>query len=1153
MPTEPAGREPSYAALIARLVAFRETRLRGLPSDRAIAKAAGVSPTTIGKWLRDGQFPQQIDPLLTLVRAVRAQAERVGVAGGQAEAEAEAVLDPGRWRRAYLGEARRRADATGTAVEAEQARAALRRLRPGRPLSEVTDPFTSDLEVHRAIRSPVAGLPALPAYVPREHDRALAEAVAHAANGTSRIVVLVGGSSTGKTRACWEALHPLRARDEPWRLWHPLDPTRPDAALAGLNDLAPYTVVWLNEAQFYLTPDAVGERVAAGLRTLLHNQPGPVLVLATLWPDQWDTLTTRAVPDRHAQTRELLDGHSIRVPDAFSGVDLATLADTAGRDPRLREAATHARDGRIAQYLAGGPALLDRYENAPPATRALIDTAIDALRLGAGPHIPLTWLTEAAPGYLTDSEWNQTDDDWVEQALDYITTPCHGTPGILLPVKTGTNRNQRATGPAAGHGPGASGPSYRLADYLHHHGRRHRAETIPPIAFWTAGADHAHPADLTVLGNAAMARGLFRDAAQLRKRATAHGDPHAAAALVDHMHRLSPADHRPAQYAAAHVSLDDVSAVVELLNVLERRGAGEQAAALAQRAATQTPLDNPRAVAGLLHHLTEVGAQEQAAVLAERAALHTPLDDPSAVAELLNGLREAGAREHTASLAQRAATHSPVDDPHAVVELLNQLTGPETPNQAAALAQRATAHAPLDNPRVVRALLTGLRQVWEPAPAAAFAEHVAKHAPLDDPCTVVELLAVLRDARAQEQVATLLSRNPAAHVSLDDPSAVGMLLAPLGRAGSREQAAALAQRAALHAPVDNPGAVASLLADLQQVCAQEELRTLAERAATHAHLDNLDAAAALLHGLVEVGAHEQAAAFAERAAAHVPVDDPRAVATLLLDLRMAGAQDQSEALARRAAARTPVDRPVAVAVAEVLRHLVRAGAREQAATLAQEAAVHTPLDNPYDVARVLVGLVSVGARDEAATLSERAAAHAPLDDPAAVSDLLDALEACGAHEHTAALLTRDPAEHVRLDEPSAVAVLLQRLHGAGTRDQAAALAERAAAHAPLDSAAAVTDLLVTLQICGTQEQVATLLARDPAARVSLHDPPAVNLLLDLLQNIGQHGQAAALAERQPGAGQFDDFATIGDRRKQFTFGREPDGRAALRWSWDDLR
>jgi hypothetical protein len=401
----------------------------------------------------------------------------------------------------------------------------------------VTDPF--QLEVHRAISGGTPGLTDLPVYVGREHDHRLARVVAEAADGARRIAVLVGGSSTGKTRACWEALHLLRQRPEPWRLWHPIDPTRPEAALTELSRIAQYTVVWLNEAQFYLAPDTLGEQLAAGLRNLLRTPGhGPALVLATMWPEHWDTLTTRppaGQPDRHAQARELLDGHNIHLPDAFTGADLETLTGQATRDPRLAEAREHARDGQITQYLAGGPVLLDRYQQALPATTALIHAAMDARRLGAGPRLSLAWLAEAAPGYLTDTQWDeQTDDDWLEQALDYVTTPCNGIPGILTPAKTRTPRNQRthrATGLRAGTG---SGPLYRLADYLDQHGRRHRADQIPPIDFWTAAATHAHPTDLATLADAAWNRGLYRDATQLHKHATTHGDPLSGDALDVH-------------------------------------------------------------------------------------------------------------------------------------------------------------------------------------------------------------------------------------------------------------------------------------------------------------------------------------------------------------------------------------------------------------------------------------------------------------------------------------------------------------------------------------------------------------------------------------------------------------------------------------------
>jgi hypothetical protein len=122
--------------------------------------------------------------------------------------------------------------------------AAVRLVLAGWPLAEVTDPFA--LEVHRPIQpeDPQPGLPALPTYVPREHDTELGSVVRAVAEGSSAIAVLVGGSSTAKTRACWEALQLLRDRPEPWRLWHPIDPSRPDAALRERPAIGPRTVVW---------------------------------------------------------------------------------------------------------------------------------------------------------------------------------------------------------------------------------------------------------------------------------------------------------------------------------------------------------------------------------------------------------------------------------------------------------------------------------------------------------------------------------------------------------------------------------------------------------------------------------------------------------------------------------------------------------------------------------------------------------------------------------------------------------------------------------------------------------------------------------------------------------------------------------------------
>ena len=533
----------------------------------------------------------------------------------------------------------------------------------GRPLDEVTDPFV--LEVHRPVQPEDAppGLPVLPPYVPREHDQVLGQVVRAAADGRSGIAVLVGGSSTGKTRACWEALALLRDQDPPWRLWHPIDPSRPDAALRELPGIGPRTVVWLNEAQFYLdaAEAGLGERVAAGLRELLRD-PGraPVLVLATLWPGFWDTLTARPAggDDRHAQARELLAGHDITVPAAFTPAQMGQLARAS--DVRMVLAARSAPDGEVIQFLAGAPELLARYRNAPPAAAALIDAAMDARRLGMGAGLPQAFLEAAAPGYLTDAEWDALGEDWLEQALAYTAVPCKGVRGPLTRIRPRpASRAARDRGDQPASMAAAAGPLYRLADYLDQHGRAHRASQIPPAEFWSAAAAHAAPGDQAALGDAAHARGLYRDAAQLHKNAAASGNSRAALYLSDPPACLR-ADPRPAHWAAAHAALDDPGAVASLLDSLRQAGAHEQAAALLARDPPPTPPSTTRAAwPGCWTACGRRARTSRPPRWPARAAAHVALDDPGDVARLLDSLRQAGAHEQAAALLARDPPPTP--------------------------------------------------------------------------------------------------------------------------------------------------------------------------------------------------------------------------------------------------------------------------------------------------------------------------------------------------------------------------------------------------------------------------------------------------------------------------------------------------------------
>ncbi|MGW3123225.1 tetratricopeptide repeat protein [Streptomyces sp. NPDC001107] len=441
--------------------------------------------------------------------------------------------------------------------------------RVGRAIREYTDPFA--LEVHRSIDIPQTHLrvtlPALTAYAPRDHDRKLRRIVDEANAGTSRIAMLVGGSSTGKTRACWEAVQLLPGN---WRLWHPIDPSRPEAALAGLRWVRPYTVIWLNEVQYYLLTSTsdLGERIAAGLRELLREpRRAPVLVLGTIWPEYWARVATTpppGEPDPHAQARALCEGNELPVPSSFAGGELAVVRETSESDPRLASAVQYAQHGQITQYLAGGPALLRRYWTAPDGARALIESAMDARRLGHGRILPHSLLAAAAEGYLSEQQWDLLPSDWLEQSLAYCTAPCGGTPGPLVRVRL------RATEPSPAE------PAYRLADYLEQHGRRTRRTTRAPNALWNALIEHGRPVDLTTIAQAAQTRGFLETAMRLYANAVHAGDNtalHMGARLLRKAERYEAAISWYQRAAEAGTS----SALRQATELMELIGQGEEA------------------------------------------------------------------------------------------------------------------------------------------------------------------------------------------------------------------------------------------------------------------------------------------------------------------------------------------------------------------------------------------------------------------------------------------------------------------------------------------------------------------------------------------------------------------------------------------------
>ncbi|MPY36758.1 helix-turn-helix domain-containing protein [Streptomyces adustus] len=758
-----------------------------------------------------------------------------------------------------------------------------------------------ELEVHPAGTGPAAsgvgGVRALPGYVAREHDRVLAEAVAAAAAGRSGIVVLVGTSSTGKTRACWQAVQPLAEQaltGQEWRLWHPFDPTRAEAALEDLHQVGPRTVVWLNEAQHYLGDQKFGEQIAAAVHRLLTDtERGPVLVLGTLWPEYAHDYTALPAPGRadpYSRVRELLAGRTLSVPDTFDTAALAAATALAEKgDELLADALTRAGDGgRITQDLAGAPELLNRYQHATGPARALLEAAMDARRLGVGLHLPQAFLTDAAPGYLSEGDYDQLTDDWAEQAYAQLAEPVHGK---QAPLRRTTPRPAWSpSAPSAGVAssvPSSAGPVFRLADYLEQHGRSSRRHLCPPASFWHAAHTRlTHPEDLARLTNAAAKRHRLQWAHHLRHRAADHGDTDALYHLA--MLREESGDRASAEtlarQAADHGNTD---ALVHLAEMREKAGDRAGAETLARQAADHGNTDGLVLQAWMRE---KAGDRAGAETLYRQAADH---GDTNGLVRLAEMREEAGDRAGAETLARQAADHG---DTNALVRLAEMREEAGDRAGAETLARQAADHGDT-NALVHLAEMREEEEAGDWAGAETLYRQAADHG---DTYSLVRL-AKMREEAGDRAGAETLYRQAADH---GDTNGLVRLAGIREEAGDRAGAETLARQAADHGKTNALTYLAWIREEAGDWAGAE---TLARQAADHGDTNALVRLAGIRE---EAGDRAGAETLYRQAADH---GDTYSLARLAEMREEAGDRAGAETLARQAAdhGQTDVLLPVA--------------------------------------------------------------------------------------------------------------------------------------------------------------------------------------------------------------------------------------------------
>ncbi|MFF7982558.1 hypothetical protein ACFZDK_26095 [Streptomyces sp. NPDC007901] len=794
---------------------------------------------------------------------------------------------------------------------ADEAAPVAREEGPGKPIREWNP---HDLEIHPSGTVPgewISGqipMRMMPGYVQREHDRTLAEAVQDAVKGNSRIVVLVGSSSTGKTRACWEAVQPLA--HEGWRLWHPFDPTRAEAALVDLERVQRYTVVWLNEAQHYLGDRLVGERVAAAVHSLLTRSRGPVLVLGTLWPEyasQYLTLPEVGESDPYSRVRELLAGCTVTIPETFDQAALRKASDLArGGDQLLADALARAQtDGRVTQDLAGAPELLRRYEHATPAARAMLEAAMDARRLGVGLHLPQSFLTDAAIDYLSDHDYDQLGHDWAEAAFAELARPVHGKQAPLR--RTGTRPKRRPPGsqnPDVSQPP-ASGPMFRVADYLEQHGRATRRIVCPPASFWYAAhAQLTQAQDLHNLARAAEVRHRLQWAHHLWHRAADAGSISALQRVSEIRERAGdPQGAEAMAWRAAKAG--HIETLVNLAWVREQAGDGDGAEVIVWRAVDG---GHTNVLMGLAQTHEEAGNHKRAEVLHRRAAA---AGNAHALSNLARLRMQAGAYAEAETFAQEAADAGHTD---ALVDLA-RIHEHEGDLELAEVLYHRAANA--GNSRV----LADLAWLRDEAADSEAAERFAQQATDAGDTTILFALAQRREEAGDYKGAEAMAKRAVAAGQQDTFILLG---------GMVEHAGNLNRAVHLYAMAVDAGNSRAAI-DLARICeksgADEQSETLYRLAAELGHTLAL---VSLVRLRERAGDHEGAEELAQKAADAGHADGLMNVA---VKRELSGDTERAEALYRQAAAAGHT-----LALVNLVELRKTSGDHEGAEELAQKAA-----------------------------------------------------------------------------------------------------------------------------------------------------------------------------------------------------------------------
>ncbi|MFD5699719.1 tetratricopeptide repeat protein [Streptomyces lasiicapitis] len=276
----------------------------------------------------------------------------------------------------------------------------------------------------------------LPPYVARDIDEELRERVREAAE-EGGLVLVVGDSTAGKTRAAFEAIRELLPE---YRVLAPPVGARLRPApetLEACGDLR--CVVWLDDLEQYLGPEGLEPEVLAEFVRLR------VPVVATMRLKPYETFSA-ADEGGAAQSWAGLGARVLRTAEVvdldrlWSEGELARAGDCD--DSRIADAVVHHGTYGIAEYMAAGPVVMQEWRRARRVCghargAALVTAAVDLSRAGLRGPYSRGLLVEVHERCLAEAGGSVLRPEGLEEAFAWASEVRLGVTSPLVPMTEG--------------------------------------------------------------------------------------------------------------------------------------------------------------------------------------------------------------------------------------------------------------------------------------------------------------------------------------------------------------------------------------------------------------------------------------------------------------------------------------------------------------------------------------------------------------------------------------------------------------------------------------------------------------------------------------------------------------------------------------------